>query len=159
MEDVKSWAFSICAAAICGGILNMILPEGSTQKIYKAVFCVFFLSVIIAPITEIKIPDFWEIEKSFEEAESFEENEFAQSTASIIEDKIISDTKELLTQKGIIPKDILVKVNILKDGSIDINKFVLTLSEQYSGLSEEIYQKTGVMPKILISGEAENGNN
>ena len=155
MEAIKNWAFSVCAAAICGGILNMLLPEGNAQKTYKAVFCVFFLCVLSAPLSEIKIPDFEKLAENIEIIETQNGNEFNEISAEFIKKQIIEDTSAILLQENIAEKDISVKVNISEDGSIDINKFVLTLgySEYPDALVRRIYQKTGIEPEIILSGE------
>ncbi len=153
MEAVKNWAFSICAAAICGAVLNIVLPEGGAQKTYKTVLCVFFLSVLVSPLTQIEIPNFLEISDIEYNYTQITENEFTENSFEMIEEKILTDTKNLLREKGITPKDISVKVNISESGSIDINKFVLTLDENPFGLSQEIYQKIGITPEIIVSGE------
>ena len=115
MDEIKSWAFSVCAAAICGAILNMILPEGSAQKTYKAVFCVFFLCVLIAPFSELNIPDFESISNNISsfENKNISDTAFAESSASIIEKAILEDTAVILSEHGIHEKDILIKRIIL----------------------------------------------
>lgn len=157
METVKNWAFSVCAASICGAVLNMILPEGSAQKTYKAVFCVFFLCVLIAPLSELKIPDFDSLAESVNETktEDMAENEFSESYISAMEKAVISDTKAVLSENGITAKDISIKINISGDGGIDINKFTLTLgsAENPGAIREKVYEKTGIMPEIIISEE------
>lgn len=157
MEAVRSWAFSVCSAVICGAVLNMILPEGSAQKTYKAVFCVFFLCILVAPLSELKIPDFDSLAKNIEgiENEAVEDNEFREISVSVIEDAVIADTKAILNDEDVVLKDISIKINISESGGIDINKFVLTLGyiENPTGLKEKICQKTGIMPEIIISEE------
>lgn len=157
MEIVKNWAFSVCAASICGAVLNMILPEGSAQKTYKAVFCVFFLCVLIAPLSELKIPDFDSLAESVNETktEDMTENEFSESYISAMEKAVIADTKAVLSENGITAKDISIKINISGDGGIDINKFTLTLgsAENPGAIREKVYEKTGIMPEIIISEE------
>lgn len=163
MEIVRNWAFSICAASVCGAILNMILPEGSTQKTYKAVFCVFFLCVLISPLSEFEIPDFEAITENIDkiESENIENNEFSENSVSIIEDAVIKDAQSILAEEGIAAKDISVKINISENGGIDINKFVLTLDSvcDLDLLKKKIFQKTGIMPEIIISEENANGSN
>ena len=135
----------------------MILPEGSAQKTYKAVFCVFFLCVLVSPLSEFEIPDFDSIAESIESIkdESADKNKFSESSVSVIEKAILSDTEAVLDENGILPKDISIKINISENGGIDINKFVLTLGyiDDPTALKEKIYQKTGIMPEIIISEE------
>jgi len=155
MEEIKNWAFSVCCASIAGGILNLLLPEGNVQKIYKTVFCVFFLCIIFSPLSEIKTVkiDFSENENFPEE--NFHENEFMQNSAEYIQNELVKSVNEILSEENLSAEDISVNVNISEEGSIDINKFALTFEnfEDADSFSEKIYQKTGIKPEIIISGE------
>ena len=156
METFRNWAFSVCCAAIFGGILNFILPEGGTQKIYKTVFCVFFLCIILTPIADIDFSKF-DIQETYFKSDELDlsENEFNNGSAEYIENEILSSTKEILKNENLNFEDISIKINILKDGSINISKFALTFNdiENPDSLIEKIRQKTGIAPEIIISGE------
>ncbi len=155
MESVKSWAFSVCCAAIAGGIMNILLPKSNLQKIYKTIFCVFFLCVILLPVMRIKTPNenFFEFDSEYNGV--FYKNEFTDNSERFIENKIIESTEIFLRDNGIHCKDISAKVNISDDGSININKFTLTFEETVNSefIGEALKQKIGVKPEILISGE------
>ena len=155
MEFIKNWAFSLCSAAICGSVMHLVLPEGNLQKVFKTVFCVFFLCTVISPLAEIKMPDFDKITLQNSKENIFENNIFNETTEKQIEEQIISDTNSILFDEKLFAEDILVKVNILPDGSIEINKFILTICsiEDPEKLKDKIYQKTGIKPEIILSGE------
>lgn len=157
MESVKTWAFSVCCASIAGGIMDILLPEGSLQKTYKTVFCVFVLCVILAPLSEIGSFDIDVFKNELEdiENEEYSENAFNENSEKYIEDEIVNSVKEVLKEEGVNAEDIFVKVNILNDGSINIIKFTLTFNEMGNAdlLEEKIYEKIGVRPEIQISGE------
>lgn len=155
MESVKTWAFSVCCAAIVGGMMNILLPKSNLQKIYKTVFCVFFLCVILSPVLKIKTlnRNFFEFDSEYGDA--LYENEFTDNSEKYIESEIIKSSKIFLQDNGIDYKDISAKVNISDDGSININKFTLTFEKQVNSefIGEALQQKIGVEPEILISGE------
>ena len=155
MEFIKNWAFSVCSAAICGSVMYLVLPEGNLQKVFKTVFCMFFLCTVISPFAEIKIPDFDKITLQTTEEKALENNIFNETTEKHIEEQIIYDTDSVLFEENLFAEDILVKVNILPDGSIEINKFILTICsiEDSEKLKDKIYQRTGIKPEIIFSGE------
>jgi hypothetical protein len=157
METVKNWAFSICCASIAGGILNMLLPKGGAQATYKTVFCVFFLCVMIAPLSDMNFRVFDILEPKIIEEDS--ENIFSNSSMEYLENEIVASVKEILKDENIICEDISVKVNISENGSINITKFTLTLdnSESADNLAEKIGRILGINPEIVISGENSNG--
>ncbi len=158
METFKNWAFSICCASVSGGIMNMLLPENSSSKTFKTILCVFFLCIVISPLTELNcsIPSFFE--KNIDE-ESYSENKFIENSTDYIESELIRAAEEILAEENIETKDISVSVNISESGSIDINKFVLILSdiENIYEIENKIFQKTGVKPNITVLGEDADG--
>lgn len=161
MDQIKDIAFSVCVALICGSIMNMLSPDGSLKKIYKLVICVFLLSTIISPLSEIDFSDSFNFEdKSSKAFEIDEEMFFLGTTEEIVEEQIKNDTEEMFEEMGIIFKDISVKINILESGNIDINKFTVTIDQNYdfSEIKEKVKNKIGMEPEIIVSGEEENGN-
>ena len=155
MDAVKNWAFSVCCASVFCGILNLILPEGSTQKIFRAVIYVFFLSVVVSTFSGFDFSDFLFISKTENEEILLEENDFNDISEDYIEDEIKNATYEILESEGIVPEDISLEVNISSNGSIDIIRFAVTIAENLftKDLSEKIHQKTGLEPEIIVSGE------
>ncbi|MBR3962912.1 MAG: stage III sporulation protein AF [Oscillospiraceae bacterium] len=157
METVKNWAFAVCCASIFGAILNFLLPESGVQKIYKTVFCVFFLCVLISPLSEIDFSKFGELniknDKIYDE--NLNENEFNKNSAEYIEKEIFRSAKEIIEEENLDFNDISVKVNISEVGSINITKFALTFNdlENPDYLAEKIRDKTGLRPEIFVSGE------
>lgn len=156
MENIKSWAFSVCCAAMVCGILNMVLPEGSGKKIFKSVLFVFFLCVVISPFSELEYSDVFSLKgNDYNAANDSEENDFNEISEEYIENEIIKSTEELLTEEGIESEKISVKVNISEDQSIDINSFLVVVfkSADKDELAQKIYNKTGIKPEIIVSGE------
>ncbi|MBQ6877853.1 MAG: hypothetical protein IJO22_05580 [Oscillospiraceae bacterium] len=156
MEEIKKWAFSVCCAAISGGILNFIIPKENNSKLFKSVFYVFFLSVIISPVSDIDLPDFKNIGFSSEyAADSDELNAFSENSEKFIENKIYTDTEKILEESGCSAKDILVSVNISENKSIDITKFVITFDDivNTNEIQKIVFEKIGIEPEIILSGE------
>lgn len=154
MDFFREWAFSLCFASVIGGILNMMLPSGSNQKIFKTILCMFFLCVIAGPIYENNLPEnIFDFIKNNNLITEDSENEFNKNSLEYIEQRIKEDTTEIIKNEGLEIKDILIKINILENGSIDIDKFVLKLNhaENADKLAETIKEKTGLLPEIIIS--------
>ncbi len=135
----------------------MLLPKGGAQATYKTIFCVFFLCVVISPFTEIKFPGIDIFKPDIAENETFE-NTFSETSEKYLENEIITSVEEILKNENVICDDIFVKVNISEDGSININKFVLTFKqlENADQLAEKIGRISGITPEILILGENKN---
>ncbi len=158
MELFKDWAFSVCCAAVIGGIFNMMLLEGSLQKTFKIVLCVFFLCVVAAPLFKIDFSGFEIISENIYDSEIiYGKNDFTENSLEFMESEIKTSALKILEEEGISAKDISVKINISENGSIDIIKFALTLdnAENTESIVEKIYRKIGIMPEITFSGDKE----
>ena len=161
MDQIKSWAFSVCIASICGSILNIFVPEGSLQKTFKCVISIFFLCVVISPILNIDVSDLFNQEKIYLNAEYvYEENEFEKISIKAFEENLIYETEKLLAEKEVDFADLSINVNISEDGGIDISEFNITFDREgnFDSLKNEIKEKIGIEPEIIISGVNENGN-
>lgn len=158
MDGIRSWAFAVCAAAVCTAVMNMLLPQGSEKRIFKTVLSLFMLCSILSPILST---DFSALSTEYEFGESRAQNDITGELLSLsadeIKNAIIRDAEEVLAEKGVSAENISVEVNILSDGSINISRFSLRIR---GGNSEEIKQsiaqKTGLSPEIKYLGESEN---
>ena len=154
MEFIKNWAFSVCCSAIITGILNLIMPDKGTRATFKTILCVFFICTIISPLSDIDLPEYnFSYENSLDY--NYSENEFLNNSANYIETRLENAVTEYFEQEEIKAEDILIKINISEDGSIDITKFTLVFNEKpdIEALKQALYKKTGIEPEIIVSGE------
>lgn len=153
MEMIKNWAFSVSVAAITGGMLNMIFPDFGTQKTFRAIVSVFFISVLISPLAKIEIPEFGIFSKNELIREEQDENEFIGNSEAALEKRIAAIARESLQEKGYFPKDISLKVNISAEGSIDIIEFSVFAQNGADGeeMKKIVFEKTGIEPEIVFS--------
>ena len=121
----------------------------------------FFLSVLLSPVSEFSY-DILSLKNSgsdipFDYSEN--ENPFIDVSEEYLKKEIIKSTEEILNRQGIVPEDISIKINIQENKSIDINDFVIIVSEEQNTeeLAERILKKTGIEPEIILSGENHYG--
>lgn len=160
LDSIKDWAFSICAASICGTMMNIILPKGDLQKIFKTVYSVFFLCCILSPINNYIFSgadidfDFFNKDAGYEIPKS---DIFANQN-ELLENEIKEKTKFFLEENDIKVKNISVKINILDEGSIEIDDFdISVISGDKENIKNIVMQEIGLVPEIIILGENENG--
>lgn len=159
MEKIQNWAFSLCCASIAGSLLNIILPEGSLQKTFKTVLCVFFLCILVSPFAKTDfINDDFTFFNNRENEYDLSENIFTGDSLEILKNEIIAETEGVLDNYGIYDREISFSANISEDGSIDITEFTVLIknSVNVSATEKAVFKKTGIRPDI-ISGENENG--
>lgn len=158
IAELKNWALALCTAAICGAVMNMLLPEGSEKRIFKTVLCVFLLCSMLSPLMSL---NFSGIEESLyiDEHENGDITEdllalSAKQTEKALEDK----AKAVLKEKDIDFDNIFAQVNISEDGSINISRFVITADEaDAEKIRSTVYEHTGLLPEIEYKGENDNG--
>lgn len=54
MDALKSWALTICFAALAAGIAGIISPSGKMEKAYKFAVSLFFLCCLLVPLFSLK---------------------------------------------------------------------------------------------------------
>ena len=147
MQTLRQWCFSVCATAVCCGIVQILIPRSGLERILKMTVSVFFLTSLITPlllgIQGGNLSLDWELSREQveqqlqsrgESLESELERRFARDASGQLE-QIVS---EALVQMGINSSEISIKVNTNEEGSISISEVELQLDEQYESRHDEI---------------------
>jgi len=83
MDGIRAYALTlICTALVCG-ILMQLLPGGTTGKLLRTVCGAVMLSVLLAPLCRIELPDF----EIFLEEFSVSGEQIAQTGAEMMEEE------------------------------------------------------------------------
>ena len=85
MDGIRSWAFAVCAAAVCAAVMNMLLPQGSEKRIFKTVLSLFMLCSILSPILST---DFSALSTEYEFGESRAQNDITGELLSLSADEL-----------------------------------------------------------------------
>ena len=135
VETVRQWGLSVCMAAVACGIAQMLLPPGSTEKIFKVSVSAFFLCALFMPImttrVDFDISDYGLSETQEDVSEKLKESvseRFSADAQKIIEQKVNSE----LSKMGITPGDIRIDITTSDDGTVTIDAVELTLSDMYA---------------------------
>lgn len=143
METVKSWAIGICMASLAGTVAHFLSPSGSTQRIFKVVISVFFITVMIYPIVGLSSDSIDEFIDGYTYNESYLDN--AEQIAEIVLNQSVSQIKisvgELLDKLGIKDYEISVNTDIDENDSIVISSIEVGVGEEYRGKVQEIYSE------------------
>lgn len=159
METVKNTVFSLCVTAIIGSVLFHLLPKGSFQKLFRLIFCLFFLCSLTSPF----------IRNSFENRVGIKENEWEKKYIDIegeniftesedfIEKELERKTRAFLEENGIVSNQIDVDIHISKDGNIFIERFsiVMEAKDALPELADKIEEIIGIKPEFQF-GEEKN---
>ena len=162
METVRTWAFSLCAAAVVGAIAELIAPQGDTKKILKVCVSAFFLCCLFSPVIGLlnaapasigeELPD-----TVMYDGTGYGEELFERQVLSAFAENIGRIAREALEESGIAAEEISVRVNIDGDSCISISEIEVTLGEELRTQElraiSAVEKRIGIRPKIGFSGE------
>ena len=161
MDTVRQWAMSLCMAAVAGAAAQIILPEGSLQKVFKVAFSVFFLCCLFSPVlAEVELENILSGEISSTETASLSEELESRMNSQIIED--FSASLEDMAEKALLNIGILgakakADINITEDGGILINRLLVTVPQDVAGRAGEIesaiWDALSIVPEVETAGE------
>ena len=134
MDNVRQWAFGICAASIACALAQMLLPSSSLQKTFQMTCSVFFLSCLLSPvlfapwtIDSAQLVDFQS--QVTEKAEHLEET-LREDTIYLAEENLKNRLEEILLEQEIIARKISVQAHDVGDGRISITECEIQLEEK-----------------------------
>ena len=157
MEQIKQWAVNICITLVVTGVLSMLIPHGSMEKVMKFATSVFFLCCLLLPfftgLPELKLDTEAAAAADYADIEETMQKQFGMLSKSNIE-RIVQN---ILEAEEITAEKIEADIHISEDNSVSINKVCVVLSERDSGRREEVRellrQQTGLA--IEVSGAAD----
>lgn len=152
MDALKQWCVCLIVAAAAGTFATVVAPKGSMDKTVRAIIGIFVVSVICAPLTEIKKTDF-----SFK---AFADYDFEYENTSELEDVMISACKAAIEKSikdeseafGVHPDSVETQLSVDGENCIIIHKIAIKLSDSSekinSDLSVKLEEKLGVPVEI-----------
>lgn len=140
METVKSWAISICMASLAGTVAHFLSPSGSTQRIFKVVISVFFITVMVYPIVGLSGDSIGDLIDGYTYNDAYVDN--TEQIAEIVLKQSVFQIKnsvgEILDKLEIKGYEISVNTDIDESESIVISSIEIMLGEEYRAKVQEI---------------------
>ena len=151
MQPIRTWMLTIALAALAGGIVWLLVPKGSVQKAVRTVVAVFLLCAFLSPLLNRKGIDFALLlpeESAAPTIPGFDETVSRQLQAAVEQELTRRISGILESQK--ISGQILVRTDILPDGSINIAtaKVTLPAGANTSGLQNKLAEAVGTEVEI-----------
>lgn len=143
MNTIKVVSIGICAAALIGTSINILLPDGSVSKTARIVLSAFFISVFVLSFSANagKISDL-DIEKYFTEEKdySYYNDLLTEQRKSASAQGVQSEIERFLKKTGAETEKVEVNTDIAEDGSIVITDVTITLSADCGKTPWEVEQ-------------------
>ncbi|XOQ44413.1 MAG: Stage III sporulation protein AF [Clostridium sp.] len=155
MSGIREWAMVICLAALSAAMLQSLVPSGSMERMAKFVIGAFIICALISPISRAA-PQINAMLKT--EGRPAEENKMLNSTVNeqfeeAARQSIIGLVQSELKRMGIFCKNVQVIMDTNDNGSISINKVIVTLDrEEVSGhadVSSELEKTLGIKTEVV----------
>lgn len=156
MELFRQWAFSVCAAAVAGGMAHMLLPKSNLAKIFSLTLSAFFLCSLLSPL----LLNRGQLRFEIQDYGGYS----AQDTASRLEEiaqahmleqargTVIKLAEGALTEAGLPFKKIDAIVNMDEENSISFTEVIITLeqeSAQEERIREVLERRLGLAVKLV----------
>ena len=157
MGAIKQWATAICFVAVAVSIVEMLIPNGKTEKIMRLVLGCFMLLAIMLPLKNglsgiapkfkkhDPLTDYSEFSKNIQDQSV---NSIKSSLNSIIENS--------LKEKKIVVKKVDIFMDTNKDNCISIKKIKVFLKkndENKISAAKEILEKKLGLPTEVLTGD------
>ena len=166
MEELKSWAFSLCCAAAAGAMLSLLAPESSLGRVCRFAIRVFFLCCAILPLQgmgqALRILPEVRVQADYSAQEMLEvvSGHLEETAAEALE----RETAKCLEEEGIPYKKVTADVHVDRDNGISINCIRILLPPEAEEAADHtgpdmaeiaglVKAKTGVSPELTV----ENG--
>lgn len=157
---MKAYVLSILGIALCGVLIDVIMPSGSTSKYIKSIFSIFVVAVILNPVI-----------KFFAKAKNLDINytdiEINQKLMNYITDQKVEQTKKAivfeLNNKGLSNIDITLNF-ALENNELIYNSCFVNLKNvvynptdkhisKYELITEVVKQHTNLNDEVIIFDE------
>lgn len=136
MGAIKAWVLSVAISSLVSGIVYMLAPKGSLQKIVRVAIFTFIISSSLSPL----LTDSPDLDFRLPELEyaSSKENDLVDKITESMETVVVKNMNRILKSIGV--DDASIKINTDKNGDncISITETVITVKPEYIDLSQEI---------------------
>ncbi len=114
MEELRQWGFAVCAAAITGGMVQILSPDKAMSSVFRMSLGAFFLCCLLSPFLSFA-PD---LVLDLETPNQPEQQEIAQDIESemnagfytALNESLVEAAEKNLEELGIIEGDITVYI-------------------------------------------------
>lgn len=151
MSAIKQWAFSLCAAMVAAGLVRMLLPKSSMEKLLRMVISVFFLSCLLSPavlrdpalMVETEAAGREEMSARSERVTELAEKQLMDSARSALERLV----REKLSQRGINAHEVTINIIAEEENDPRLESVELVLDsddqEGHGDLCQELGRELG----------------
>lgn len=120
MDAIRSWAMSVCLAALAAGIAGMLAPKGNLEKIYRFAITLFFLCSVLVPLISLRhvsLPTF-AVSSADPQAAELSQT-VADQTLQQVRENVADVARSVCQKQGVTPISVDVVVQKDANGAYD----------------------------------------
>lgn len=156
MDAVRSWAMSVCLAALAAGIAGMLAPKGNLEKLYKFAITLFFLCSVLLPLFNLRhvhLPTL-QVSTTDAQATTFSQTVAAQNLQQV-RDSVANVAQSVCQKQGVTPLSVDVVVQKDQKGAYDPQSIAISLNqndaEKQTDVASAVQSALGIPVKTLVN--------
>jgi hypothetical protein len=159
MDALKSWALTICFAALAAGIAGIIAPSGKIEKVYKFAVSLFFLCCLLVPLFSLKNISLTGIDLNKTSGVSSSElnSVVSEQAAGVARQNISQLVARCCRSCGVEPVKVNVLVSTGTDGAMSVKSAEVVL--RAADMAKKAKIATTVMNRLGMSVKIKEGGN
>lgn len=140
---ISSWLLSVAGVGVISVLIDVVLPNGQTNKYVKGMFAFIMLFVIISPIPTLLKSDF-DLEKIFSSTQIEVEEDFIYQVNRTKLNYLENQIKSRLLNEGIDSITVTVNGDIfdsnmqIKNVFVDLKNVVINKKEQHIDIKKTV---------------------
>ena len=154
MDEIKSWAFSVCAAAVVGGIVIMLSPRGGTGKTVRTAVSLFLLCVMLRPFMSGYVHRL--SLDSVTESRTVAGDNAAEYTVESMKNVLREKIDKILSDNGVKNGRSDIEISIDGDNNMRIERVAIYVPSQYGDklkrVKEEVFSQLGIRAETGVLG-------
>ena len=159
MENIYSWAITVCISVLCACVLNILAPNGKMKKIFHYVLGLFLFLSFLSPLQEIDISSIYSDILSYDEKKLPNEIglNISEVTQQYFHDNITALIENELQQINITPVKTEIFMDTSSPESISITKAVIYIKRSDASnkarIASRLIDNLGIQSEIYILEE------
>ena len=151
MDNVKTWAFTVCVAALVCTAVQMLVPKTGTGKVFRMVMAAAFLLCMIGPLADgisLQFPQFdGEINADTAELEDTLEQQLCRQIETAV--------RQCCEEEGFSAEKVQAITDISSDGSIYMKQILIYTDKQDAQkallVKRYLEQDTDITVEVIVA--------
>ena len=142
MQAIQGILLGVCFAGALGGIVHLLSPGGSTDRLLRFAVALFVLAAAAVPLRAVRT--------AFSASSvQVQKDTAVDAVLHNVEEAIEQTARTVLDARGCTDASISVSAEV-KDGEVHTASFIIAgvPQEQSQEIADEIYRLTGEMPQM-----------